>query len=265
MAGNLYTLGRGKLYFAQYLPGTTTPGGERYLGNTPALALTISTDNLDHFSSDQGVKEKDDSVALQTNRTGSFSTDNIDPKNVALFFFGSASALAVTGATVTDEHLDDVVLDTYYQLGTTPSNPSGARALDIHTAGPPAKNIILKKASTEYVEGVDYTVDMARARVYIIPTGTIVAGDDLTVSYKTKTSTRTRIISGSVAIEGALRFVANNPKGVQIDYFLPYVKITPNGDYALKGDDWQVIPFNIEALKKGDLEAIYADGQAVTA
>ena len=43
---------------------------------------------------------------------------------------------------------------------------------------------------------------------------------------------------------------------------MPYVKISPNGDYALKGDEWQQIPFNIEILKKTGFEALYSDGRA---
>jgi len=44
---------------------------------------------------------------------------------------------------------------------------------------------------------------------------------------------------------------------------MPYVKLMPNGDFALKGDEWQQLSFNIEVLKKGTLEAVYMDGRAV--
>lgn len=262
MAQN-YTLGRGEIYFAPFIPGTQTPTGERYLGNTPEFSLTIEEEKLDHYSSDRGIREKDDSISLQVNRTGQLITDNIDPKNVALFFFGSATALAVTGATVTDEAINDVEQGLHYQLGVTTVNPSGARALDVHTAGPPAKNIIVTVSSTEKAEGTDYTVDMELGRIYIVPGGSIVDGSDLKVSYKTKTSTRQRVISGSAPVTGQLRYIAQNPKGENFDYLMPYVSISPNGDYALKGDEWQQIPFNIEVLKKSGQEAIYMDGRAV--
>lgn len=67
--------------------------------------------------------------------------------------------------------------------------------------------------------------------------------------------------SGAAAIEGSLRFISFNPKGDKIDYFMPKVSITPNGDFAMKGDDWQILPFTIEVKKKGELAAIYADGR----
>lgn len=55
-----YTLGRGKVYFARFTSGQV-PGPFRYIGNTPEFNLTIELETLDHFSSDEGIREKDDS------------------------------------------------------------------------------------------------------------------------------------------------------------------------------------------------------------
>lgn len=266
---NNYTLGRGEIFFDRFAPGTKVLTGERYIGNTPELNLTIEEEKLEHFSSDRGVREKDDSISLQVNRTGTMTTDNVSPENLALFFFGSVSALSVSGATITAEAHNGVKQGHYYQLGRSTNNPSGARALDVHTAGPPAVNIVVKNdagSPVTYDENDDYTIDMVLGRLYIVPGGAIVDGTNLRIDYKTKTSTRQRIISGSTAIEGALRYVARNPKGEQVDYFFPYVQLSPNGDFALKSDEFQAIPFNIEILKlDANTEAIYGDLRAVTA
>lgn len=266
MATNNYTLGRGEIWFAPFKSGTQVPTGERYFGNTPEFSMNITSQNLDHYGSDHGIREKDLIIPLEVTRAGSLTTDNIDPKNLALFFFGSYAALAITGATVTGEAIADVELGLTYQLGMTDSNPSGARGLDIHTSGPPAKKVIVKKASTELVEGTDYSIDMDMARLTILPGGTLISMDDITVDYKVKTQTRDRVVSGSAAIEGALRYIAFNPAGKQIDYYFPWVKITPNGDFQLKAEQAvQAIPLNIEALKLSGREAIYADGRPVFA
>ena len=45
---------------------------------------------------------------------------------------------------------------------------------------------------------------------------------------------------------------------------MPSVKLSPNGDYALKSDEWQQIPFNVEILKPEGMEAVYADDRPVT-
>ncbi|MDR3474324.1 MAG: hypothetical protein P4M09_21955 [Devosia sp.] len=263
---NNYTLGRGEVYFAPFAPGTTTPTGERYLGNTPEFNLSFQSDKLEHFSSDRGIKEKDKSVILQITRSGSLITDNIDPENVALFFFGSTDALAVVQATVADEAVGlagiGVEPGMFYQLGATEANPSGARKIIF--PGIAGTAFSLKKGVTELLSGTDFTLNTDLGRIEILEGGAVVAGDELTCTYTVAASTRTRIISGSAPVEGALRFVSFNPTGNDIDYYLPSVSLSPNGDYALKGDTWQQIPFNVEVLKPTNGEALYADGRAVS-
>jgi hypothetical protein len=259
-ADNNLTLGRGELWFAKYATGTQVPGGERYIGNSPEFNATIESETLDHFSSDHGVKEKDASVPLSTNRSGSFITDNIDPENVALFFFGKKEIFNVTAGSVSAEQINAVSPGLTYQLGMTLTNPSGARELNVTTA-PIVKDDTTPTAVT-FVAGTDYKIDPVLGRLTVIDGGAITEGKNLRVDYATKAVKRSRIISGSTAIEGALRYIAYNPAGAQLDWYMPYVQLSPNGDYALKGDEWQQIPFNVAILKKTGLEAIYIDGRA---
>jgi hypothetical protein len=253
MAQN-YTLGRGKVYFSRYITGTQDPIGYLYIGNTPEFSLTIESETLDHFSSDAGIREKDDSVALETTRTGSFTTDNISAENVALFFFGSASTLTQSAITSTPYTVADVVPGMFYQLGLSSSNVVGHRKLN-------PSGLTVAMGGTTYVLNTDYRIDTDTGLIEIVSGGAIVSGSDLTVTYAVLSSTRSRVISGSTPVEGALRYIANNPKGDNRDYIMPWVKITPNGDYALKGDEWQTIPFSVEALKPTFAEAIYVDGR----
>lgn len=253
---NNYTLGRGEAHFAMYKPGTTTPGGERYLGNSPELSYNATQETLDHYNSDRGVRVKDASVILQQDYAGAMSLDDIDMKNLAMFFLGDAATITVASRTVTGETVSAVEHGLSYQLGTSSSDPAGVRqvsAVTVANATTPA-NVP--------VAGVDYVVDLVRGRITILEGATKVAvGDNLTLGYTVDASTRDQVISKSKTIEGSLRYLANNPAGKNIDYFMPWVKLTPNGDFNIKGDDWQVLPFTIEILKKGPLEAIYADGQ----
>lgn len=258
MPNNL-TLGRGELWFSRFKPNTQDPEGERYFGNSPEFSATIESETIDHYDSDHGVNEKDESVPISTNRTGSFVTDNIDPENIALFFFGSVSALSVTGAAVAGEEINGVIPGLTYQLGTTANNPSGARLL----ADTPAPTVTddTTPSPTTYTAGTDYTLDLELGRLTVLKGGAIALGTNLRIGYTTTTSTRERIISGSSPISGALRYLSFNPVGKHYDWYMPYVKLTPNGDYALKGDEWQQIPFNVEILKKSGLEALYIDGR----
>ena len=267
---NNYTLGRGEIYFARR-DSLGRLGGERYLGNTPEFNTNFESETLDHFSSDRGIREKDASVILQINRTGSLITDNISPENVALFFFGSESALTVAQATVTEEQVGitgvGVEKGMFYQLGATANNPSGARSVIFPgTAGTAFKISKVGSPNVDLEPGVDYVLNAELGRVEILEASTrVVDGDILLATYTVAASTRTRIISGSSPVEGALRFIAHNPTGKNIDYYMPSVKLAPNGDYALKSDEWQQIPFNVEILKPEGMEAVYADDRPMTA
>lgn len=263
---NQYTLGKGKLYFAPFATGTEEPKGERFFGNVSEFNLTIEEEKLEHYASTGGIRQKDASISLQVNRSGSIVTDEISSDNLALFFFGSTSSLAVTGTTVTDEAISAVEQGRYYQLGVSDANPTGARELDVHTA--PSTNVIVTDdggSPVTFVEGDDYTIDMVLGRLFIVEGGAITDGTNLKVSYKTKTSTRERILSGGTAISGQLRFIADNPAGPNRDYLMPSVTISPSGDYALISEEWMTINLSAEILKKTGREAIYVDGRAMTA
>ena len=251
-----YTLGRGELYFNKFKPGTQAGIGERYFGNTPEVNTSVESENLDHYNSDRGVREKDASVVLQTNRTGNFMTDHISPENVALFYLGAVNALTVTGGTGLIDLFSGVTPGFFYQLGESQANPTGARNVT---------NVVVTNAdtpATTYVLGTDYMVNPTLGRVEVLADGNIAADSNIKVVFDEAASTREVIVSGSTAVEGSLRYVAQNPVGDQIDYFWPWVKITPNGDFALKGDEWQQIPFTIEILRRQGYEAVYATKRA---
>ncbi|MDX0622905.1 hypothetical protein GOD54_23685 [Sinorhizobium medicae] len=253
---NNYTLGRGELHFGQYKPGTTVPRGERYFGNSPELAFNATQETLDHYNSDRGIRVKDASVTLQQDYAGSFSLDSIDMDNLAMFFLGDKNTITTASRTVTAEPITDVEIGLSYQLGTSATDPAGVRQISAATV------TNTTTPANVPVAGADFVIDLVRGRITILEGSTkIAAGDDLALAYTVDASTREQVISKGKTVEGSLRFLANNPAGKNIDYFMPWVKITPNGDFNLKGDDWQVTPYTLEILKKGSLEAIYADGQ----
>jgi hypothetical protein len=159
-------LGRGKLYFAPYAPGTFTGGVKGYFGNTPTLTMTQQTTKLDHYSSEGGLKIKDRSIILQTDVMLAFETDNIDVGNVLLWFGGKTANEA------------QVPSDAPEGLGT------------------------------------------------------------LTV------------IGTASMVYGAMFFESDNPVGTNQNYWFPYVALSPTGNYALKGDAWQTLGFQAEALKR---------------
>lgn len=255
MATN-YTLGRGKVYFSRFLTGTQTPEGYRYIGNTPEFNLTIEQETLDHFSSDAGIREKDESVPLQVNRTGSMTTDDIQKENVALFFFGDAATLSVASSIGLTDNTIVAIEGKTHQIGRTAAKPDGARGIE---------NVVVKDVTdvTTYVLNTDYTLDAARGLITIIAGGGISTDDVIHITYDQDAVTMDQVISGSEPVEGSIMLLEDNPVGENHDVIIPWCKISPNGDLAFKGDDWRVIPFSIEILKPTLSEAIYRDGQPV--
>lgn len=370
-----YTLGRGKTYFSKFKDGTQLPEGFRYIGNTTEFNLTIESENLDHFSSDYGIREKDDSMLLEVTRSGTMITDSIQPENIALFFLGSASVVALASASGLTDTLEDVILGMAYKIGASETNPAGYFGLSessfaVYTGSAPVaatgtitfagvgdandtvtiggqvytlkasptnpfdvdigadatgtaanlaaainagagegtaygtgtvansdvtasaalgvvtitarvpgtggNSITLTKSGTDitvssatlasgtgtaFEPGTDFEIDYDNGILTVLEDGSITAGTDLTVAFSVRQSTRSRVISGDTAVEGSLMFVSANPKGENYVLMIPWIKVTPNGDYALKGDEWQQIPFNMEILKKPNSAAILRDGR----
>lgn len=261
LGGKKYTLGRGRVFFDRFPSNATVTAltrgdGERYLGNTPEFSTTSESEDLEHFDSDSGVRTKDDSVQLTQSRSGAMTCDNIDSDNVALYFLGTASTLTQASATGVVETFTAAKNGRFYQLGLTANTPSGVRKIT---------NVVVRKGagfSTVVNLAGNYQVDEARGRVYIEATSADIAAADIQITYDVQASTRDRIVSGSTSIYGSLRFVADNPKGENKDYFFPYVKLAPDGDYNLKGDEWLQMGFAFEVLKKAsNIEALYIDGQ----
>lgn len=253
MADNI-VLGRGRVFFDRFATGTETATGERYLGATPSFGLQVETQELEHYSSEEGLRVKDLSVTSQIDLTGTVVTENIDLDNIALFFLGAKSTVSVGAQTGATDTFTSVLQGTYLQLGKSAGNPAGLRQV--------SSVVVTGSGGTPtYVEDTDYTVDLALGRVYIVPGGGITGGTDILVTYNVAAHDLDRVVSGTTPVFGAMRFLAYNGVGNDTDYFLPKVAIRPNGEYNLKGDDWQQFGFNIEVLKLGTQEQIYADGR----
>jgi hypothetical protein len=253
---NNYVLGSGELWFDPFIAGTKTPKGELYFGNTPEWNITAESETQDHYDADHGAREKDASATLQVNRSGNVITDNISAQNVAYFFFGSKAALTVAPATISNEVIAAAVLGSTYQLGTSASNPVGVQKVS-------AVTVTDVTDATTYAADTDYEINLDTGRIQILEGGSIVEDDVVHVNYTLVGYTIERVISGGEPIEGAMRYIEFNVQGANRIWYMPHVKISPNGDYSLKGDDWQQIPLSVEVLKKTGLQAIYIDNVAV--
>lgn len=247
---NDYVLGRGKLYFDKFTDlETMALSGERYLGNTPSLNMTSTYQNLDHYSSDYGLREKDDSVTLQLDRAGNFTCDNITMENVALVFGTEPVTETQTPTTATAENLI-VKRGMYYQLGTSAAVPDGVGTI--------SNLLVADDAAVAIPAAANWEADLQRGRLHILENAAVILdGDTIEATYDTAGGTTQLVIDEGTEVEGALRFIADNPKGTNKNYYWPRVKLTASGDYALKGDTWQTMTFNFDVLSKSGLKRVY--------
>lgn len=267
-----YTLGRGEVFFNKFKPGTNIGEGERYLGNTPEYSLTNDVETLDHFNSDRGLREKDESVLLEISSSGSMTCDNISGDNVALFFLGNLLTKSSTSVTAQKEVFTSWKRGYTMQLGTTDTTPTGVRKVSNVKVGKAASNATIDMSSDiSSMSGVtvidaagNYEVDTELGRLYLEPTSAEINGDiKLVVQFDVAAQSRQMVVSSNDVVQGSLRFVAHNAKGENKDYFFPKVTLSPDGDYNLKGDDWQSMGFTFEALKLPGRERVYIDIRAV--
>lgn len=354
-ADNNYVIGRGRVFFDRFLDNSKTPTGERYFGNTPDYTEAVTVNSLDHYSSEHGTKEKDDSIDLSVDNTITLTCDNIDDDNLALWFLGVKDIVTISAATAQTSSFASVSLDSYLQVGTSTATPAGVGFIDnvtiennngahasatatfsavavandtitigstvitwkasgavgnqinigtdgptsatnlgvfidtnsaalgvnatvatsvvsitANTGGTAGNAIVLARTGTAVTltgsghlaggsAGVtvatdSYDVDLSSGRVYIhADASDILDGDSLTVTYDVGQQTVSMVLTKGKAIFGALRFIAENSKGSNRSRYIPYCKISPNGNYDLKGDAWQTMSFSIEALKRDPL------------
>jgi len=247
-----HVLGRGKIYFDRFAPNTETPLGiERYLGNTPEFSLSVETQELDHYSAEEGLRIKDLSVTVQIDMMGMLVTDNIDLDNIAMFFFGDKATETVAPITAAEDVIPMVHQGGFIQLGRTAQNPVGMRQVS---------NVSVEDGTgTTYTAGTDYVLDPEMGRIEIVKGGGV--ADASTVTYDVAGHKHDLVISGTNIIYGSLRFLAFNGTGKNTDFFMPKVALRPNGEYALKGEEWQRFGFNMEILRSGSMERVYADGR----
>lgn len=251
---NNYSLGKGEISLSPFKTGTQDPVGFKPMGNCPDFSIKVTSKTLDHYSSTAGIREKDDQAVLDTERTSSITTDNLSLENLAKFFLGEVLKTSVLATvTVPTETIDSPEVGVIYPLGLA-TYPAGARGIN-------ASTVDMTQGATTLVLGTDFLVDEDAGTVEFISGGAFVTGTDVVSgAFNLKAATHEQVISGTTPFEGALRFKATQAKGKKIDFHLPWVKVTPDGDYSLIGETWGEMKFAVEILKPVGKEAIYANG-----
>lgn len=257
-----YTLGAGKLYFDR-MDDDGNLTGEYYIGNTTSLTGSTDETREEHYSSDEKERAKDASVVTQSDQSVGFTTDDIQPENLAMLWKGTAETLAVSADTDVEETIT-VMRGRWYQLGQSALKPTGARSVTITsvTDDTPTTPVAIPGGAG----GANYAVDLELGRIFIKEDAPDIAdGDDIIVTFDEAAHSRTVIISKGETIRGALRYIADNTAGENRDDYWPLIDLSPDGDYEFKADSWSEMSFTGEVLKKEGYEKHYVDGRPVAA
>ena len=252
---NEYAIPRGRVYFDRFdESGNKT--GEVAFGNCPGFTFTAETEKAEHFSSEAGLAEKDASLIVRVNRTGTLTCDNFSLNNLALFISGQIETQTQASGSVTAE-AHTVKVGRIYQLGVSGTAPAGVRNVSA---------VVVKDSAgtVTYTLGSDYEVDLALGRVQVLAGGLIDDGDVIKVDYTRSATTWDRAKSGATAeVSGAMRVVAANASGTNRDWYFPKVTLTPSGDLPViqEGTEFTTMEFGVEILRPANGEAMYVDGR----
>lgn len=242
--------------------------GFRYLGASTELNLTQENETLEHKSTECGFNVIDEEIITSSSLTGSFTLDNISTENLALFFAGEVS----NQVQVQSEDRKEVIKlypSLGYRLGVDVYNPNGvfdATVTKIELFADETSALSGTSPTGTLVVDIDYEFVPEMAYLMIGDRDTTqkvsVDGTWAVVSYDLKDSKRDVVISKNQSIVGSLLFRGCNAKGENRQYFLPKVRLSANGDFALKGgEEWSTLGFNLTALQEEGSAMLYINGQ----
>lgn len=241
-----YVLGKGRVYLGLYNTAGALSGGFRFLGNCPAFSISQSNDTLTHQRSTGGLNFTDRDIVISSAVSLSFSCDNMSQENKALWMGGTVDTVTNTSMTA---QTDTIIGAKGYAfpVGETAVLPEGVKDITVTS---------VVNGATTLVAGVDYTVNGRTGMIAFEPGGAAVDGTVYTVLYNRAASSRDVVNDRARSIIGALKFISDNPETgagkVDEEHYIPKVRISADGDWALIGDTWQQFSFTGTVLQTYD-------------
>lgn len=236
--GENLKLGRGALFLAPW-SGSTPPAAialGTFVGNVTSLEQTSENETREKYSSTEQSSPLLDSRVIRQKYAIAAAFDEHTLLNIKLFMSGDATTVAQSLSTVGSTALADVVTgDTYYV---------GARNIT---------NVVVMEGSVAKVLNTDYLLDATLGLVTILAGGTVVTGDDLTVTYDCPAATIQKIRGGTtVSPTYKLTFQADdaNADGNAAKDRLTVwkVSVNPDGAYPLITDEYAPFGLRFDVL-----------------
>ena len=246
--------------------------GFRYLGSCKELTLTQESEMLEHKSSECGLNKTDLEVPISSKLTGSFTSDNINGENLALFFAGDVSSVVQNQATGRTEVIQ-IFPSLGYRLGVTAQNPNGVFSAEITkidlfanaanaNSGTSSTGTLVADKDYEFNSEMAYLMIGDTASTTLVPETGVWAK----VTYNLKNAKREVVISKGQNTIGEMLFRGCNAYGENRQYWLPKVRLSAEGDLSLKGgEEFMSLGFSITALEDTAAGSmLYVNGQPTT-
>lgn len=244
-------LGRGKIYLGSIDAVTGLGYAYRDVGNAPAFALNIESEELEHRSSMEGTAAIDKVVTLSRNLQFTMALDELSQQNLAAHMSGTLESVvnpAVAGVgsmgtpiQITDSVQHGVWYDLRDASGQRVRFTTGAGLVIRRTSGTPEDAVI----------DVDYEVDLEAGRIFIKVGSLELEVGDTVGWYNAAEAGAPATIKSVVALAGsnqkfALKFIQENASESdrKTEYEFHQVSLRPDGESSLIGDEFTQLAFS---------------------
>jgi hypothetical protein len=223
-------LGRGMLFLDNLssISPTLVRTGQQAIGNVTSFQIENKVEIKEKYESmDPASSLYARGVTRQTVSL-KITGDEYTLDNLARALLGNVVTDTGAGATITGETITPAggsVLNRYYDLAN--------RNITTFTS-------LTQEPSTVLTLGTDYTVDLLRGRIYLLPTSTVITpGSVLEASYVYGAYTYNSInVASQGTVEAYVRFLGNPIKGPTYEAEFWHVSFTPSGELGFIADDF---------------------------
>lgn len=257
-----YQIPRCKLYFCPTadLDANGKPKNLRVLGNAPAVTVSVAAEEIEHFSSQEGLSTVDRTVYIKQVMSLGLTLEEFDLDNLALFFAGERSQLVQAGAAIdaTPGGNPNLILTgkgKWYDLYSVASPSAYPPALADNAKRVYRISGVTVKSDddvTTFTAGSDYVLDAEMGRIFIPMTSTIGATASLNVDMTPAALTIEELKAiKSATVTGVLVAVQENENddSAAREFFWTNVTIRAEGDFPLVAEEIAQFQLAIKCAK----------------
>lgn len=248
-----YVLGRGKIYLSE-LDENGLPKVWRDIGNVPTFNITVAEEELEHFTTREGLKIKDRTVTLSKDVSFTFSMDTINDENFALFFSGETvdyTNPAIAGFTqwqiIGDDEIQAPANLVWYEIKDSSNN----RAYGIDSADLALETT--EAVPVPLVEGTDYEVEPIGGMFRLLESTAVATargtsdGVNITLAANAGAKNVDEVRALTMDTQTyAMKFLMENPANddEKTEFQFHQTKIRADGDLAAISEEWQEMPMS---------------------